>query len=395
MNGGEVRAMKIVNVGTAVVKGNFDWILVKVYTDKGVVGIGEAYWGAGVVDLIHRAKQLIIGEDVTNITKCVERMIRGLSGEGSSSGTAVTAISGIEIALWDCVGKMLGVPLYVLFGGKIRDKVRMYIDCHAGDGYTPESYRKKARNVIEQGWTALKFDIDVPTPYSECQDEGEFWYIPYNRCLSSLEIEYITSIVAAVREEIGKVADLAIDCHWKYSVKDAIKLLRALSQFDLLWVEDPIPPENIDALLEVQKSVSVPIATGENLYRKHGYRELIEKQACRIVTPDIPKMGGLLEARKVFDMADTYYMPVAPHNVSSPVGTIAAAHLCAAMNNFLVMEFHAHDVDWWEDLIVTDTRPIIQEGYLHLPDKPGIGVELNEEVLKTHLVEERDFFITV
>ncbi|MDI3543257.1 MAG: galactonate dehydratase [Candidatus Atribacteria bacterium] len=385
--------MRIVDVGTAVVRGNFDWVLVKVYTDSGLFGIGEAYWGAGVVSLIHRARDIIVGEEVTNINKCVERMIRGLSGEGSIGGATVTAISGIELALWDCVGKFLETPLYNLFGGKMRDKIRVYVDCHAGDDFTPESYKRKAQERKNEGWDAIKFDIDVPTPYSELKEnEKEFWYLPYNRSLSNREIDYLVDIVAAVREGVGRDVDIAIDCHWKYSVKDAIRLLSALEDFDLLWVEDPVPPENVEALLEVQRNVRVPIATGENLYRKYGYRTLIEKQACRIVSPDIPKMGGLSEARKVFDMADVYYMPVAPHNVSSPVGTIAAAHLCAAMPNFLTIEFHAHEVEWWEDMVISDFKPLIRDGYINLPERPGIGLEINEVVVKEHLVEEKNFF---
>lgn len=385
--------MKIVDVGTAVVKGNFNWVLVKVYTDSGVCGIGESYWGEGVVELVHKAKRIIVGEEVTNIGKCFERMVRGLSGEGSTGGATVTAISGIEIALWDCLGKILHVPLYKLFGGRFRDRVKVYVDCHAGEGCTPEAYKLKAREIVSEGWDILKFDIDVPTPYSEVtHNEEEFWYLPYNRCLSNQEIDYLVSIVAAVREEVGRKADIAIDCHWKYSVKDAIKLLNALAQFDLLWVEDPVPPENVDALLEVQRNVQVPIATGENLYRKHGYRELIEKQACRIVSPDIPKMGGLLEARKVFDMADVYYMPVAPHNVSSPISTMAAVHLCAAVPNFLALEFHARDIEWWDDLVVGEDKPLIKNGCITVPEKPGIGLDINEEIVKGHLVEELNFF---
>lgn len=385
--------MKIVDVGTAVVEGNFNWVLVKVYTDSGLFGIGEAYWGEGVVNLIHKAKHIIVGEEITNVNKCFERMIRGLSGEGSTGGATVTAISGIELALWDCIGKALNTPLYNLFGGRVRDRVKVYADCHAGEDLTPESYKKSAQERKKEGWNTIKFDIDIPTPYSELkEDEKEFWYLPYNRCLSNQEIDYLVSIVAAVREGVGKDVDVAIDCHWKYTVKDAIKLLRALEEFDLLWVEDPVPPENIDALLEVQKNVRVPIATGENLYRKYGYRELIEKQACRIVSPDIPKMGGLSEAKKVFDMADIYYIPVAPHNVSSPIGTMAAAHLCAAMPNFLTIEFHAREVEWWEDMVISDAKPLMSNGYIIPPEKPGIGLDINEEVIKKHLVEEKGFF---
>jgi len=385
--------MKITDVGTAVVKGNFNWILVKVYTDEGVTGIGEAYWGAGVVDLIHESKSVIIGEDPLNINKCYERMVRWMSGAGSLAGATVTAISGIEIALWDLAGKILDTPVCNLFGGKIRSKVKLYVDCHAGEEYTPESYAKEALKVKKEGWEVLKFDIDIPTPYSNSDKTGiyEFWHEPYNRCLSRQEINYLGLIVEAIRESVGPEIDLAIDCHWKFPLKDAIDLVNRLEGYDLLWVEDPIPPENIDAFKELCDSTNVPLATGENFYRIFGFRDLIEKQACRIVTPDIPKMGGLLEARKVFDLASMYYLPVAPHNVCSPVGTLATVQLCAAMPNFLVMEFHARDVSWWDDLIVKD-GPLIENGYIKVPERPGLGFELNESVVKKHLVENKNFF---
>jgi L-alanine-DL-glutamate epimerase-like enolase superfamily enzyme len=181
-----------------------------------------------------------------------------------------------------------------------------------------------------------------------------------------------------------------MDCHWKFAVNDVLKLAWDLEPYDLLWLEDPVPPENIDAQAKVTANTRVPICTGENLYRKHGYRELIEKQAADIVAPDIPKMGGLMEARKVADMADTYYINIAPHNVSSPIGTVAAAHVCASIPNFLVIEFHAHDVPWWADLV--DGEPPIRDGYILLGEGPGHGMTLNEDVAREHLKPGTSFF---
>jgi L-alanine-DL-glutamate epimerase-like enolase superfamily enzyme len=386
--------LKITDVRTAVIAGNFDWILVRVYTDEGLIGLGEAYWGAGVEDLIHAAKRLIIGENPFNIARIYEKMIRGLSGAGSLAGATVTAISGIEIALWDLVGRALETPIYNLFGGQFRDKIRVYADCHCGDEGTPESDAEKARRVVAAGFTALKFDLDIPNRYtrdiSDDPDPRRWWYEPYNRTISTAERKFMEARVAAIREAIGPDIMLAVDCHWKYSVSDAIQLARALEPYDLLWLEDPVPPENIDALAKVAASTSTPICTGENLYRKHGYRELIEKQAADIISPDIPKMGGLLEARKVADHADTYYIPIAPHNVSSPIGTVAAAHVCAAIPNFLVLEFHAMDVPWWDDLVTGG--PVIKDGFIHLTDKPGHGLELNEDVARAHLKPGSTFF---
>ncbi|MGP1396046.1 MAG: mandelate racemase/muconate lactonizing enzyme family protein [Inquilinaceae bacterium] len=386
--------MKITRLSTAVIAGNFPWVLVRIETDAGITGLGEAYWGAGVAELVHKAKPLVEGQDPRNINKIVEMMIRCMSGEGSTAGATVTAISGVEIALWDLVARSLDTPISTLFGGCYRDKIRIYADCHAGDTPDPADYAKKAREVVAEGFTAIKFDLDTPNPHtidiSSDPHPRRQWYEPFNRTIGSAELTWMTEITRAVREAVGPEVMVAMDAHWKYSVNDAIKLAQALEPFDLLWLEDPVPPENIEAQRHVTHSTRTPIATGENLYRKHGYRELIEKQACRIVTPDIPKMGGLTEAKRVADHADLYYMPVAPHNVASPIGTVAAGHVCAAMNNFLVMEFHAHDVPWWSDLVMQP--PPIQDGFIGLSDSPGHGLTLNEDVARAHLAPGFSFF---
>lgn len=386
--------MKITNISTAVIAGNFDWVLVRVNTDQGVSGLGEAYWGAGVNELIHDMRPILIGQNPFDIGRLFEKMVRGMSGAGSIAGPTVTAISGIEIALWDLVGRALDTPIYNLFGGRFRDSIRMYADCHAGREHTPESYAEKARLVLDAGYTALKFDLDVLNEHtrdiSTDEDPRRWWYEPYNRTISSAERHYMESLVAAVREEVGPEIMLTMDCHWKFSTGDAILLAQALEKYDLMWLEDPIPPENVDALAKVTASTRTPICTGENLYRKHGYRELIEKQAADIISPDIPKMGGLLEAKKVADHADMYYIPVAPHNVSSPIGTMAAAHVCAAMSNFLVMENHAFEVEWWDDLV--EGGPLIRDGFIQLNDGPGHGLTLDEDVARAHLKPGTTYF---
>jgi len=387
--------MKITNIGTAVIAGNFPWVLVRLETDAGITGLGEAYWGAGVAELVHKAKPLLIGQDPVNINRLVEIMIRCMSGEGSQAGATVTAISGIEIALWDLLGRALGVPISTLFGGRFRESVRIYADCHAGETPDPADYGKKARRVVEEdGFTAIKFDLDTLNPFTldvtADPHPRRRWFEPFNRVIGSAEMNWMVDVVRAVREAVGPEIMVAMDMHWKFNVNDAIKLAQRLEPFDLLWLEDPVPPENIEAQRHVTHSTRTPICTGENLYRKHGYRELIEKQAARIIAPDIPKMGGLAEAKKVADHADLYYIPLAPHNVASPIGTVAAAHVCAAMNNFLVMEFHANDVPWWDDLV--EGEPAITRGFIHLNERPGHGLTLNEEVARAHLAAGSSFF---
>jgi L-alanine-DL-glutamate epimerase-like enolase superfamily enzyme len=386
--------LRIESVRTAVIQGNFPWVLVKIETDAGVTGLGEAYWGAGVAELVHRAKPLLIGQDPRSINKLVEIMIRCLSGEGSQAGTTVTAISGIEIALWDLLGRALRTPISTLFGGRFRDRIRIYADCHAGATPDPVDYGKRAREVVDAGFTAIKFDLDTRNPFtldiSDDPHPRRHWFEPFNRTIGAREMTWMVDVVRAVREAVGPEIMVAMDAHWKFSVNDAIKLAQALEPFDLLWLEDPVPPENIEAQRHVTHSTRTPICTGENLYRKHGYRELIEKQAARIIAPDIPKMGGLAEAKKVADHADLYYIPIAPHNVASPIGTMAGAQVCAAMNNFLVLEYHAHDVAWWGDLV--QGPPVIVDGFIRLDDRPGHGLSLDEDVARAHLKPGSSFF---
>ncbi|WP_342359541.1 mandelate racemase/muconate lactonizing enzyme family protein [Terrarubrum flagellatum] len=386
--------MKITNVSTAVIAGNFPWVLVKIETDSGVSGLGEAYWGAGVAELVHKAKPLLIGEDPTNIARLYEIMVRCLSGEGSQGGATVTAISGVEIALWDLLGRAHKLPISTFFGGRFRDKIRIYADCHAGDTPDPRDYGKKAKEVASEGFTAIKFDLDTRNPYTlDITDDAHprrYWFEPFNRIIGSQEMAWMVDVARCVREAVGPEVMVAMDAHWKFNVNDAIKLAQALEPYDLLWLEDPIPPENIEAQRHVTHSTRTPICTGENLYRKHGYRELVEKQAARIVAPDIPKMGGLMETRKVADLCDLYYIPIAPHNVASPIGTVAGAQVCASINNFIVMEFHAHDVPWWSELVMEG--PPIVDGFIHLDQRPGHGLTLNEDVARAHLKPGSSFF---
>ena len=386
--------MKITNIATAVIDGNFPWVLVRIETDKGLTGLGEAYWGAGVAELVHRAKPLLIGEDPANIAKLVFLMERSLSGEGSQGGTAVTAISGIEIALWDLLGRAHDLPVSTFFGGRFRDKIRIYADCHSGETPDPVSYGSRAIEVVAAGFSAIKFDLDTRNPHtidiSDDPNPRRQWVEPYSRVIGSAEMHWMVEVVKAVREAVGPDIMVAMDAHWKFNVNDAIKLAQRLEPYDLLWLEDPVPPGNLEAQRHVTHSTRTPICTGENLYLKHGFRELIEKQAARIIAPDIPKMGGLMEFKKVADHADMYYIPMAPHNVASPIGTVAGAHVCAAISNFLVMEYHAHDVEWWGDLVIGE--PTIVDGYIHLNDRPGHGLSLNEDVARAHLKKGCSYF---
>ena len=375
------RNLEITDVQTTMIDGNFPWTLVRIYTDAGIVGTGEAYWGAGIPELIERMKPFVIGENPLDIDRLYEHLIQRMSGEGSLAGAAVTAISGIEVALHDLTGKVLEVPAYQLLGGKYRDKVRVYCDCHAGEESEPESNAAEAERVVDElGYDALKFDLDVPSGHEK--DRA-------NRHLRNPEIDHKVAIVEAVTEAVGDRADVAFDCHWTFSAGSARRLTSALEEYDIWWLEDPVPPENHDVQREVTRETSVPIAAGENVYRKFGQRRLITEQAVDIVAPDLPKVGGMRETRKIADLADMYYIPVAMHNVSSPVATMAAAHVGTAIPNSLAVEYHSYQLGWWEDLV---EETVIEDGYIKIPEEPGLGVTLDMDAVDAHMVEGETLF---
>ena len=378
---GEGRDVEITDVQTTMVDGNFPWTLVRIYSDAGVVGTGEAYWGAGVPELIERMKPFVVGENPLDIDRLFEHLVQKMSGEGSIEGVTVSAISGIEVALHDLAGKILDVPAYQLLGGKYRDRVRVYCDCHAGEEADPESNADEAERVVEElGYDALKFDLDVPSGHEK--DRA-------NRHLRNPEIEHKVDIVEAVTERVGDRADVAFDCHWTFSAGSAKRLASALEEYDIWWLEDPVPPENHDVQREVTHSTTTPIAAGENVYRKHGQRRLIEEQAVDMIAPDMPKTGGMRETRKIADLADMYYVPVAMHNVSSPVATMASAHVGTAIPNSLAVEYHSYQLGWWEDLVEED---VIEDGYIEIPEEPGLGVTLDMDVVEDHMVEGETLF---
>jgi len=389
------KSMRITDIKTAVVRGNFDWVLVRVYTDEGLVGLGEAYWGAGVEAAVRWLKPVLEGENPLEIEWLFSKMMRHMSGGNSQAGTMVAAVSGVEIALWDLAGKALGVPIYRLLGGKYRNRVRVYADSHHGAKPEPSAWADRAREVVAKGFTALKFDIDNTDPARFLEPEaiglGRAWNKSNLRPLSAAELEHMVKLVAALRQAVGGEIELAIDAHWGYNTLDAIRMARAFEPFHLMWLEDPVPPGNWEAMARVTAATTTPICTGENLYTRLGLRDLIVNQACDILQVDIPKAGGLLESKKIADMADLYFMPFAAHNVCSPVGTMAGVHVCATMRNFYLLEFHAQDVEWWHDLVIREER-LIQEGYIAVPEEPGLGLELNEDVARAHLAPGFTYF---
>ena len=378
--------VKITGVKCMIVRGTWDWNLIKIETDSGLYGIGEAYWGPGVKDMVlNQLAQHIIGEDPLNVDKLYTKMLMLSAGAGAQSGITVTAASGIEIALWDLAGRILETPACNLLGGRFRDKVRFYRTTQAVQDVEDMS---QWRDLVQQskaekfGWTAYKFQGDGIPPKAD-PTYSEPGHDRYTRGLTLKDLRRIEKAMMTVREELGPDIDFGIEAHWKYDVRDAIQMAKVIEPAKPMWLEDPVPPGNPEVMARVTHAVNVPVATGENLYTRNEFRRLIEIQGCDIVHIDIPKSGGLLESKRIHDLADNYYIATAAHNPASPVGTIASCHAAASMRDFRVHEL-AKYIDWWQDLVIHD-GPVIEKGYHVIRDKPGFGIELNPDVAKKHL----------
>jgi galactonate dehydratase len=377
--------LKITDVRTAEVRVHGYQVQVRVYTDQGIIGQGETTDAAqGNVPLIHSFARLLVGQDPLNIEAAFERIRTSGVFAGAQAGQFVTALTGVEIALWDIAGKALGVPVYQLLGGKVRDRVRIY--CDSGEReMIPGDEQSKARiqQIQEMGFTAAKIDID------DARDPARMDRV--NWTASNGEIEHMIAKVAFTRELYPKNFDLAVDMHARYDAGTGKRVAREVEPFKLMWLEEPVPAENIDAMRDIRASTSTPICCGENIYMRWGFREILEKRAADIIMPDFQKTGGLLESRKIADMAHAYYVPVAPHGVTSPIGMMATAHVCAAIPNFLVQEWHWIDSpDLWRNWV--KEGEIIQKGFITLPDRPGLGVEMNEDAARKAQVPGSPWF---
>jgi galactonate dehydratase len=372
--------MKITSIKTAATSGHGMHLWVRVETDAGVTGLGECvHGGTQAIAIIHYLAPKLVGRDPFAIDAIFEEMRRGHVFDGGFAGALITALTGIEIALWDLKGKALGVPVYELLGGKFREKIRVYADCQVEPGMNFDEIRQVVDHVVERGFTALKIDLDIHAYGYAGSEVAGFTKDKFNYTALQWEHERMVELVEMVTRAAGKEIAVAADVHTRLDLPSAIRLARDLEQYHLLWLEEPVGAENIDAMREVKRSTTTPICSGENLYLRHGFRELIEKQAVDVIMPDIPKCGGLSECRKIANLAELYYIPFAPHNVASPIGTLASAHVCASVPNFLVLEFHWLHRAYWTTIIQEKTD-IIVDGFITLSDRPGIGLELDEEV---------------
>lgn len=325
-----------------------NWCFVKVETDEGINGIGEASgWPRVIQTAIADLTPILIGEDPTRIERLWQKMLLATMGHGMTGIVGGGAMTGIEIALWDILGKKLGVPVCDLLGGRCRDEVWVY--AHASEV-------ERARELVERGYTALKAG-SLTRP-----------------------VEVIANLRAALGDEI----DLCIDVHgppW-FSVPDAIRIGQALAEYDLLFYEDPVPPENPDALAKVGDAIDLPLACGERSTTIYGFRELIEREIPDVIQPDMARAGGFSQMKKIAGMAEAHHIMVAPHDGSNgPVAEAAAVQLLAAIPNCLILEHLADDVPWRYEVA---TELPVKNSHIAVPTKPGLGIELNEAVCLAH-----------
>lgn len=380
--------MKIVNIKTYVVenpppyKGGLNWVFLKLTTDGGIEGVGEAYavpfHPNTVVRLIEDiGERYVIGSDPFKIEK-LWRIIYSSGYTQHPDLTMMGVLSALEMACWDIVGKELNQPVYNLLGGQLHEKLRSYTyiypapeDPVQGTLHTdPEWAPKRAAEYVKQGFTAIKFDPVLPM----------LAFDPRQLSLEALDNAEL--VVNNVREAVGNKCDLLIGTHGQMTTSSAIRLAKRLEKYDPLWFEEPVPPENRDEMARVARSTSIPIATGERLATKYEFRELLEKQAAVILQMALGRVGGILEAKKIAGMAEAYYAQIAPHLYCGPIEAAANIQLDTCSPNFLIQEsietfggFHAEILKepiQWED------------GYIIPPTKPGLGVELNEEVAAKH-----------
>jgi len=384
--------MKITSIKTAATTGHGMHLWVRIETDADTTGIGECvHGGKQAIAIISYLEEKLIGRDPFAIDAIFEEMRRGHVFDGGTGGALITALTGIELALWDLKGKALGVPIYELMGGKFRDKIRVYADCQVEPGMNFDQIQQVVDRVLARGFTALKIDVDIHAYGHHGTETEGFTKDQFNMTAGQWEHERMVQLVDMVTTAAGRDIDVAADVHTRLDVPSAIRLARDLEPYHLMWLEEPVPAENPKAMREVKRSTTTPICCGENLYLAHGFRDLIEQQAVDVIMPDLPKCGGLSHGRRQAQLAELYYIAFAPHNVASPIGTMASAHLCATVPNFLVLEFHWLHRDYWTTIIQEKTD-IIKDGYIHLSDRPGIGVELDEAIGQQYQFEGTTWF---
>ena len=368
--------------------------ILKLDTNQDIHGLGEVRDGASPTYAL-MLKSRIIGENPCNVDK-IFRQIKQFGYHARQGG----GICGIEMALMDLAGKAYGVPCYQLAGGKFRDKIRCYSDTPSLKD--PEEMGKILQERMDRGFTFLKMDIGVGllrgTPGTVSAPAGNLetsnLMHPFTGIrLTDKGIAILCEYVETVRGIIGYEIPLAVDHFGHIGIEDCIRLARALEKYNLAWLEDMVPWQYTDQYVRLSNSCATPICTGEDIYCKEDFMPLFESRGIAIAHPDIATSGGILETKKIGDLAEEHGIAMALHMAGTPIAAMASVHCAAATSNFMVLENHSVDNPWWDEMVTGLPNPIIQDGYMNVPETPGLGIDLNEEVIREHLhAEETDYF---
>ena len=345
-----------------------NWVFVKIETDSGVHGWGEAtleYKENTVVAAIHELEYYLLGSDPANIEKFRHDCYRDAYWRGGP--VLMSALAGVEMALWDIKGKALGVPVCQLLGGRVRDSIPVYVNGWFSPARTPDEFAEKALAVRDAGFSGCKWD-----PF------GKAWLR-----LGGRELENAVECIRKVSEAVGKDVNLLIEGHGRFDIPTAVRIGRSLEQFDIFWFEEPLPPDDLKGLREVKERVRVPLAAGERLYNRYEYRQLFDLNCTDYIQPDVSHAGGILEIRFLSAEAEARHIGFCPHNPSGPVANAASLQLAAVVPNFDVLEMMMTDVPYRRDLCDEGLR-ILPNGEMRIPDRPGLGIDLNEQELLKH-----------
>lgn len=360
---------------------NREYLFVEVNTDEGVTGWGEVTCtrdqaNRAVASLIRHTSDILEGDDPKNIEKIWHKIFRHFTYMGSR-GATTNVISGIDIALWDIRGKVLGVPVYELLGGPVRDAVDVY--CHPEDGATPESLAQHCKAIVETGQKSLK--TDPWHPHHSDEVDG------YMSGRLSEEAENLgVERIAAAREAVGPDIEILIDNHARFDVPTAIRLAKALEPYDIFWFEEPVGVESNTALKQVRDATNVPICVGERIHTRWEFVPILEQGLADFIMPDITWTGGISELKKICTQAESYYIPVSPHDASGPINVISGAQVMITVPNCYRVETSRADLHAYD--VLMDVPLDIRGDKIHLdPDRPGIGIEMDKEYLTAHLVD--------
>lgn len=374
--------MKIAAVKTFLVEGvKYNWTLVKVVTEDGLHGWGEATnWpGSPLVEAAcQHMGEVVIGQDADRIDFLWTKLYRDYSWLGQA-GPLLSAISALDIALWDIKGKRLGAPVYELLGGAYRTRILLYANYwFTGGAHTVDDYARQARETVAKGFSALKFD-----PFAHVN----YWYgedLTDNGTLSETQKRLSLDVVRAVADAAGPDVPIAIETHAFLNGQTAVEMAHRIADLGIncMWYEEPALPEFPDAIQDIRSQIRLPVCVGERIHSRFMARPVLEKRAADVLMPDITRCGGISEMRKIATLAETYNVPIAPHNPNGPISTIASAHTMATIPNFFRQEFMVNDVPWRDECL---SHPLpVADGHFALPDRPGLGFDIDEAVLNAH-----------